>query len=119
MDSFTDKTIKFEKRFGNLALLKAAISTLNKLLVATGIITEQQLKVTMGKEMNAMSEIYEKAIAEKVTNFWQTLLASDFKECNTCASKAGTPPLCAPCLHNRQLICALKKEIKQLMEAKT
>ena len=31
-----------------------------------------------------------------------------FKECETCAGRAGSPTLCAGCLHNRDLIAVLQ-----------
>lgn len=33
----------------------------------------------------------------------------DFKECDTCRAKPGSPELCSGCLHNRDLIQKLKK----------
>jgi hypothetical protein len=37
----------------------------------------------------------------------------EFKECETCAAKAGSPYLCKGCLHNRTLIDSLKEELKE------
>lgn len=35
--------------------------------------------------------------------------AEEFRECEACAAKPGTPALCGPCLHNRELIHLLQK----------
>lgn len=32
----------------------------------------------------------------------------DFMECDTCRALPGSPPLCRGCLHNREVIAALK-----------
>lgn len=37
-----------------------------------------------------------------------------FKECSTCSSKTGSPPLCPSCLHNRHVIEKLQTEIDKL-----
>lgn len=37
----------------------------------------------------------------------------EFKECDTCAAKPGSPPLCAGCLNNRQVIYAMGETIKR------
>ena len=37
-----------------------------------------------------------------------------FQECDTCAAKPGTPPLCQGCLRNRQVIERLLTEITKL-----
>lgn len=34
----------------------------------------------------------------------------EFMECQTCAAKPGTPPLCPSCLHNRFVIEALRRD---------
>jgi len=31
-----------------------------------------------------------------------------FRECDTCAAKPGSPPLCSGCLHNREVISRLR-----------
>jgi len=38
--------------------------------------------------------------------------AFEFEECPQCAAKAGTPPLCVSCCHNRRAIENLKKKIQ-------
>jgi len=38
----------------------------------------------------------------------------NFEECETCAAKSGTPPLCSGCLNNRTLIESLNREIAYL-----
>jgi hypothetical protein len=35
----------------------------------------------------------------------------DFEACETCAAKPGAPLLCKACVHNRDLIVFLKREI--------
>lgn len=37
----------------------------------------------------------------------------EFKECESCASKPGTPILCNGCLHNRNAIYELHTELKE------
>ena len=37
---------------------------------------------------------------------------SDYKECAACAAKPGSPPLCPACLHNRALVDALRRRIR-------
>lgn len=34
-----------------------------------------------------------------------------FRECDTCASKPGSPQLCVGCLHNRETIARLHNEV--------
>lgn len=41
-------------------------------------------------------------------------MQTDFLECDTCAALPGTPPLCSGCLHNREVIEKLKKQVKHL-----
>lgn len=41
----------------------------------------------------------------------------EFKECNLCSAKSGSPALCTPCLHNRRVIAELQKERKVLASA--
>ncbi len=38
----------------------------------------------------------------------------EFKECNICASKLGSPSLCQSCLSNRDAISKLKERISEL-----
>lgn len=38
----------------------------------------------------------------------------EFRECETCAAKPGTPILCESCLHNRSLILHQEDEIERL-----
>jgi len=37
---------------------------------------------------------------------------SEFKECDTCAAKPGSPVLCATCLHNRSVISKLEERLR-------
>lgn len=37
----------------------------------------------------------------------------EFKECDSCAAKPGSPELCASCLHNRAIIDHLNSELKE------
>jgi len=37
----------------------------------------------------------------------------EFKECDVCASKSGSPLLCSVCLHNRELISKLVSQLKE------
>lgn len=36
----------------------------------------------------------------------------EFKECDGCSAKPGSPTLCKSCLHNRQVISDLNKDFK-------
>lgn len=36
----------------------------------------------------------------------------DYRECEACASKPGSPPLCPGCLHNRTAISRLNQKIR-------
>ena len=36
---------------------------------------------------------------------------SGFRECDACAAKPGSPPLCEPCIHNRNLVDELREAI--------
>ena len=38
----------------------------------------------------------------------------EFHECESCAKKPGTPPLCNSCLHNRQTIEKANRKINRL-----
>lgn len=38
----------------------------------------------------------------------------EFKECASCAKKAGSPTLCESCLHNRRVVNELQEEIERL-----
>jgi len=38
----------------------------------------------------------------------------EFRECDTCAAKSGSPNLCGPCLNNRALISQLEGDEKRL-----
>lgn len=35
-----------------------------------------------------------------------------YSECDVCASKPGSPTLCAACIHNRSLVFLLQKALK-------
>ena len=37
----------------------------------------------------------------------------DFRECEQCSSKSGTPLLCESCIYNRQLVSELQKRVKE------
>ena len=37
-------------------------------------------------------------------------MENEFKECESCAKKPGSPTLCGSCLHNRSLVTKLKQE---------
>lgn len=41
----------------------------------------------------------------------------EFRECDPCAAKSGTPPLCPSCLHNRRLISDLQRNARTLASA--
>jgi hypothetical protein len=43
--------IDFEREFGSTMLLKAGLSTVNRLLVDTGLVTENEIKKTMSEEI--------------------------------------------------------------------
>ena len=47
----TEKAIELEKKYGSIALVKACNSSLNKLLVAKGLITEEELQDAFLKEI--------------------------------------------------------------------
>ncbi len=38
----------------------------------------------------------------------------EFLECESCAKKSGTPPLCGSCLHNRKMIEFANRKITRL-----
>ncbi len=38
-------------------------------------------------------------------------MTETFRECLVCAAKPGSPILCSPCIHNRDLIGKLSREI--------
>jgi len=41
-----------------------------------------------------------------------------FVECDTCRAKPGSPTLCYGCLHNREIICSLHRELKSIKDTK-
>lgn len=43
----------------------------------------------------------------------------EYKECDTCAAKPGSPPLCSGCLYNRDLVQKLWQKIERLVKEKT
>lgn len=45
---------------------------------------------------------------------WDNLV---FVECLECQKKPGTPPLCKPCLHNRNVISMLRAIVEKAREA--
>ena len=57
--------------------------------------------------------------AERVSTKVSTVTEDEFMECEECSAKAGSPPLCPACSHNRRAIVrmslrldAIKKMIK-------
>jgi hypothetical protein len=40
----------------------------------------------------------------------------EFKECDTCRGKLGTPTLCTGCIHNRSLIRELRSYVDEFIE---
>ncbi len=38
----------------------------------------------------------------------------EFRECESCTKKPGTPPLCTSCLHNREIISKANRRIRRL-----
>lgn len=42
----------------------------------------------------------------------------DFRECEICEAKAGTPTLCPSCVHNKAVIYRLQKELKRQIKLK-
>lgn len=38
----------------------------------------------------------------------------EFVECAACGSLPGQPPLCGPCLHNRNAIELLQRQVRRL-----
>jgi hypothetical protein len=55
----------FEKKYGEGALLKAAYSSLNRLLVSKGIVTIAELKKGLAAELKVVAPLYEKERKEK------------------------------------------------------
>jgi len=49
--------------------------------------------------------------AQDMLNKLKHIPAEEFMECQTCSKKIGSPVLCLPCLHNRELINKLKNEL--------
>ncbi len=39
----------------------------------------------------------------------------EFHECESCAKRSGTPPLCKGCLHNREVISKANRRINRLL----
>ena len=41
-------------------------------------------------------------------------MEKEFKECDTCRKKSGTPVLCSGCIQNRGVILSLQRELADL-----
>lgn len=42
---------------------------------------------------------------------------TEFRECEACAAKAGSPNLCHSCIRNRAIIQTLEEAVKRLVKA--